>query len=165
MGLPVGTYQIASASYMDAGGELGHTTNLYGKVITAANEVDQAAAWGVVLAAMDALSLGARKSDRYNSKVLHDVSRPTNGAAREVALMGFFHDVVNGQRWRGVVVPCVDLSLITFDANAAARDVVVMTTTEVAALVTALTNFPIVNPYSQNNAVEVEGLAVVRGQK
>lgn len=165
MGLPAGTYQGASISYVDAGGEIGHTTNLYGKVITAANEAAQATAWGAVLTAVDDLSLGSRKSDRYNDKTTYDASRPTNGAAREVALQAIFHDTVNGQRWRGIVVPCLDLSLITYDPNAAAKDVVIMTTTEVAALKTALEAFPVVNPYAQANAVEVEGMAVVRGQK
>lgn len=165
MGLPVGTYQLASASYLDAGGELGSTTNLYGTVITAANEVAQAAAWATVLGAIDALSLGERKRDRYNDTSTYDVSRPTNGASREIALQAIFHDTVNGQRWRGIVVPCLNIALVTYDPNVAAKDVVIMTTTEVAALITALEAFPVRNPYAQGNAVEVEGLAVVRGQK
>lgn len=165
MGLPAGTFQVASASYLDAGGEIGVTTNLYGTVVTAANEVAQSAAWTALLSAMDALALGNRKADRYIDKTTYDVSRPTNGAAREVALLAIFHDTVNGQRWRGIVVPTLDLSLIEYSSNVAAKDVVDLTTTEVAALITALEAFPVRNPYAQGNAVEVEGLAVVRGQK
>lgn len=164
MGLPAGTYQIASASYVDAGGEIGHTSGMYGKVITAGNEVAQAAAWATLLGTMDALSLGSRKSDRYNDKTTYDVGRPATGA-RELALQVIFHDTVNGQRWRAVVVPVLDQSLITYNPNVAAKDVVDMTTTEVAALITALEAFPIVNPEYQTHAVEVEGMNVVRGQK
>jgi len=165
MGLPAGTYQIASASYLDAGGEIGHTSGMYGTVITAANEVAQAAAWASVLGAIDALALGARKSDRYNDKTTYAVARPTNGAAREVALQAIFRDTVNGQTWRGIVVPTLDISLITYVDNAGAKDAVDPSTTEVAALSTALEAFPVVNPYAQANTVVVAGYSVVRGQK
>lgn len=165
MGLPAGTYQIASVSYLDAGGEIGHTTNLYGKVITAANEVAQAAAWATVLTKMDALALGARKSDRYNDKTTYAVSRPTNGAAREVALEGIFRDTVNGQVWRGIIVPTLDISLITYVDNVGAKDAVDPSTTEVSELIAALEAFPLVNPYAQANTVVVDGVVVVRGQK
>jgi len=165
MGLPAGTYQVASASYLDAGGEIGHTTNLYGTVITAANEVAQAAAWSDVLDAIDALAKGARKSDRYNDKTTYAVARPTNGAAREVAMQAIFRDTVNGQVWRGVVVPTLDISLITYVDNAGAKDAVDPTSTEVAALKDALEAFPIRNPYAQSNTVVVDGFVVVRGQK
>lgn len=166
MGLPAGTYQVASASYLDAGGEIGHTTNLYGTVITAANAAAQATAWAAVLSAMDALSLGARKSDRYNDKTTYAVARPTNGAAREVALQAVFQDTVNGQIWRGIVVPCLDISLITYIDNIAARDAVVVEDGGVVeALRDALLAFPIRNPYAQANTVAVAGMTVVRGQK
>jgi len=165
MGLPAGTYQIASASYLDAGGEIGHTTNLYGKVITAANEVAQATAWGNVLTAIDALALGNRKSDRYNDKTTYSVARPTNGAAREVALQAIFRDTVNGQMWRGIVVPTLDLSKISYVSNVGAKDAVDPSTTEVVALSTALEAFPCVNPYAQANTVVIAGYQVVRGQK
>jgi len=166
MGLPAGTYQIASASFLDAGGEIGHTTNLYGKVITAANEVAQAAAWADLLGKMDALALGARKSDRYNDKTTYAVARPTNGAAREVALQAIFRDTVNGQVWRGIVVPTLDISQIVYLDNAGAKDAVdTSTPTAVTDLITSLEAFPIVNPYAQANTVVVDGLVVVRGQK
>jgi len=162
MGLPAGTYQIASASYLDAGDELGNS-KVYGKVITAANEVAQAAAWATLLGTMDDLSLGNRKRDTYNDKTTYDVVAPTNGAAREIALRAKFHDTVNGQTWLDTVVPCLDISLISYVPGG--KDVVDQTTTEVAALITALEAFPVVNPYAQANAVEVLALYVVRGQK
>lgn len=162
MGLPAGTYQIASASYLDAGDEIGNMS-IFGKVITAANEVAQAAAWATLLGAIDDLSLGARKRDTYNDKTTYDVVAPSNGAAREIALRAKFHDTVNGQQWLQTVVPCLDISLISYVAGA--KDAVDLTTTEVAALISALEAFPVVNPYAQSNAVEVLALYVVRGQK
>lgn len=162
MGLPVGTFQTASASYLDAGDELGQMS-IFGKVITAGNEVAQAAAWATLLGAIDDLSLGNRKRDTYNDKTTYDVVAPTNGAAREIALQVRLHDTVNGQQWLSRVVPCLNLSLISYITGG--KDVVDLTTTEVAALITALEAFPVVNPYAQANAVEVLAMYVVRGQK
>lgn len=162
MGLPAGTYQIASAAYLDAGDELGNM-KVFGKVITAANEVAQAAAWATVLGTVDDLSLGARKRDTYNDKTTYDADIPVNGAAREIALRAKFHDTVNGQIWLDTVVPCLNNALIEYVPGG--KDVVDQTTTEVAALIAALEAFPVVNPYAQANAVEVLALYVVRGQK
>jgi len=162
MGLPIGTYQLASASYLDDGGELGNMA-VYGKVITAANEVAQAAAWATLLGTIDDLSLGARKRDTYNDKTTYDAVRPGNGAARELCLRARFHDTVNGQQWLATVVPCVNPTLIEFVPGG--KDVVDLTTTEVAALIAALEGFPVVNPYAQANAVEVLAIYEVRGQK
>jgi len=162
MGYPVGTYQVASASYLDAGDELGNM-KVFGKVITAANEVAQAAAWATVLGAVDDLSLGARKRDTYNDKTTYDAVAPTNGASREVCLKARFHDTVNGQQWLDVVVPALNIGLISYIPGG--KDVVDLTTTEVAALIDALEAFPVVNPYAQANAVEILALYVTRGQK
>lgn len=162
MTLPIGTYQLASAAYLDAGDELGNMKT-FGKVITAGNEVAQAAAWATLLGAIDALSMGARKRDTYNDKTTYDVVAPTNGAAREVCLKARFHDTVNGQQWLDVIVPCLNTSLISYIPGG--KDVVDLTTTEVAALITALEAFPVVNPYAQANTVEVLALYVTRGQK
>jgi len=161
MGLPVGTYQVASASYLDAGDEFGNM-KIFGKVITAANEVAQAAAWAAVLDAIDDLSLGVRKRDTYNDKTTYLGTRPTNGAAREVALQARFYDTVNGQEWLDTIVPCLNIALIEYLPG---TDLVDMTTTEVAALVTALAAFPVVNPYAQANTVTILKMNVVRGQK
>lgn len=162
MGLPAGTYQIASASYVDAGDELGNC-KVYGKVVTAANEVAQAAAWATLLSKMDALSLGARKRDTYNDKTTYDAVAPTNGAAREVCLVAKLHDTINGQTWLDTVVPCLNIGLIDYVPGG--KDVVDLTTTEVSELKDALEAFPVVNPYAQANTVEVLAMYVKRGQK
>lgn len=161
MGLPVGTYQVASASYLDAGNELGNA-RIFGKVVTAANEVAQAAAWAAVLAAMDGLSLGVRKRDTYNDKTTYLGVAPTNGAAREIALQARFYDTTNGQEWVDTVVPCLNIALIDYLPG---TDRVDLTTDEVAALVTALNAFPVVNPYAQANTISILWMNVVRGQK
>jgi len=164
--LPAGTYQTASASYLDAGNELGNTSGMYGTVITAANQVAQAAAWATLLSAMDALALGNRRADNYGDKTTYAVTAPANGAAREVALQAIFQDDVTGSKWRGIVVPTLDISLITYVNNAGAKDAVIMDDAGlVAALVTALEAFPVRNPFAQGNAVSVIGMKVVRGQK
>lgn len=164
--LPAGTYQTASASYLDAGNELGNTSGMYGTVITAANQAAQAAAWATLLGAIDALALGNRKKDTYGDKSTYAVSTPTNGAAREVALQAIFRDTTTGSTWRGIVVPTLDISLITYVDNVGAKDAVIMDDGGVVeALKDALEAFPIRNPLAQSNTVEVVGMKVVRGQK
>jgi len=162
--LPAGTYQDASASYLDAGGERG-TFHLYGKVITAANEVAQAGTWATLLGAVDALSLGVRARDQYNDTTTYVAARPTNGAAREIALQAIFQDSTTGETWVRTVVPCLDISLISYVDNVGAKDAVDLSTSEVDALITALNAFPVVNPRAQSNTVTVIGMKVVRGQK
>lgn len=162
--LPAGTYQNASASYLDAGSERGNM-KVWGKVITAANEVAQAAAWAVVLGAIDDLSLGNRIRDTYNDTTTYAALAPTNGAAREVALQFIFYDATTGQKWPQTVVPCLNIALIDYVDNVSAKDAVDMSSTEVAALVVAMQAFPVVNPYAQANTVTVIGAKVVRGQK
>jgi hypothetical protein len=137
---------------------------LYGDVITAANEAAQSTAWGAVLAAADALALGARVRDQYVDLTTYAVARPTNGAAREIALKGIARDATTGQTWN-FWLPTLDISLISYDPNYGARDVVLLSTTEVAAFVAALNAFPLKNPYNYANNCTVVGMQVVRGFK
>lgn len=160
--LPNGTYQLASASYLDAGDEVGNS-KIYGKVITAANQVAQAAAWATLLDATDDLSLGKRVRDTYDNKSTYSRVIPTNGAAREICLKARFIDATTGSEWVDTVVPCLNGALIEYVPGG--KDVVDMTTTEVAALVTALEAFPVVNPWAQANTITVKALYVQRGQK
>lgn len=163
--LPAGTYQLASAAYLDAGNERGNTS-FYGKVITAANEVAQASAWATVLGAIDALSLGVRAKDTYNDTTTYAAATPTNGAAREIALQAIFRDTTTGQTWPRTVVPCLDPSAVTYVDNIGARDAVIVDDGGlVEALKDALEAFPVVNPYAQANTVVVAGMKVIRGQK
>lgn len=161
--MPAGTKQNASISYLDAGGERG-TFHCLGTPITAGNAVAQASAWADVLTAADALALGTRVRDTYNDTTVYSAARPTNGAAREIALKVIFRDATTGQTW-SALLPTLDISLISYDPNYGARDVVDITTDEVAALVTALNAFPVKSPYVYANSGTVVGAQVVRGFK
>lgn len=162
---PAGTSQRGSITAIDAGGEKGSITPAFFlPVITAANEVAQAAAWGTVLTAWDALFLGARSRDEYNDVTTYAVLRPTNGAAREIALKLIARDATTGQTV-DYYCPTVDLSLISYDANYGAKDVVDLTTTEVDAFITALNAMPLKNPFNYANNMTIVGAQVVRGQK
>jgi len=161
--LPAGTYQPASASYVDAGGER-TSFHVYGKTITAANHDAQVTAWAAVLTALDALALGARVVDSYDDETRYFAARPTNGAAREVALQVWFQDATSGERW-SAQLGTLDISLISYVDNIGAKDAGDPTTTEVAALTTALEAFPVVNPLNQTHVVNVVGYKVIRGNK
>lgn len=161
--LTPGTRQKGSIGALDAGGEKA-SVSFWLPVVTAANEAAQSTAWAAVLTAWDALFLGARYRDQYVDLTTYAVSRPTNGAAREVSLKLIARDGTTGQTVN-YYLPTVDLSLIEYISNYGAKDVVDLTTTEVAALITALDAMPLKNPYNYANNMTVVGAQIVRGQK
>lgn len=161
--LPAGTSQGAGISGIDAGGEP-FSTKIFAAVITAANATAQATAWDAVLAAWDDLFLGARTKDYYVDDTTYAVARPTNGAAREVALKIVARDSTTGQTW-DYYFPTVDLALISYIPDYGARDVVDVSTTEVDAFIDALNALPMKNPYNYANNMVVAGVSVVRGNK
>jgi hypothetical protein len=161
--LPAGTRQHGSISYLDAGGERGSVA-FWLPVITSANEVAQSAAWATLLGAVDALTLGARVRDSYVDTTTYAVARPTNGAAREIALQLISRDASTGQTWN-YNIPTLDISLIEYDPNYGARDVVLLTTALVDSLLDALAAMPLKNPYNYANNMTVVGARVVRGLK
>lgn len=160
---PAGTRQAGSISYLDAGGERASFHGWF-PVINAANEAAQSTAWAAVLTAADALTLGNRVKDSYVDQTTYAAARPTNGAAREIALRIVYRDATTGQSWQSYL-PTLDISLIEYDPNYGARDVVMMDTEEVAALVTALNAMPPKNPWNYANNGSVVGMQVVRGFK
>lgn len=158
MGLPAGSYQPASISYLDAGNEIG-TGSFYGPVISAANFTAKVALWGTLLAATDAIALGGRKKDVYNDESHYTVSQPTNGAAREMKLLVQFSDGTTGERMT-TSIPTLDPAIPDYVPNINAKDVIVLETpTEIADFITAFEAFA-VNPRT-GNAVIVNGLKVV----
>lgn len=161
--LAAGTRQKGSIGFIDAGGEKA-SASFWLPVITAANEAAQSTAWATLLTAVDALTLGARYRDQYVDTTTYPVLRPTNGAAREIALKLIARDATTGQTVN-YYVPTLDISLIEYDENYSARDVVLLDTTEVAALITALEAMPLKNPYAYGNNMTIVGAAVVRGFK
>jgi len=160
---PAGTYQKGSIGAIDAGGEKA-SVSFFLPVITAANEVAQAAAWATVLEKWDALFLGARYRDSYNDTTTYAVARPTNGAAREVSLKLIARDATTGQTI-DYYCPTLDISLISYDANYGAKDVVDLTTTEVADFIDALEAMPLKNPFNYSNNMTIVGAQVVKGQR
>lgn len=161
--IPAGTSAKGSIGCIDAGGEKGSVA-FWLPVITAANEVAQAAAWATVLTAWDGLFLGTRYRDVYNDITTYAATRPTNGAAREIALKLIARDSTTGQTW-DYYCPTLDQTLITYDPNYGAKDVVDLTTDELDAFITALNAMPLKNPYNYANNMTVVGAQVVRGFK
>jgi len=161
---PAGTRQSASISYLDAGGERG-SAQFWLPVVTAATEVALSGKWVTLIAAIDAITLGARVVDKYVDDTYYAAARPTNGAAREIALKVIFRDATTGQTWSSRI-PTLDPASVTYDPNYGARDVVIMADGAlIEALFDALTDFPPKNPYVYANNGVVVGMQVVRGIK
>jgi len=160
---PAGTRQKGSIGAIDAGGEKA-SVSFWLPVITAANEVAQAAAWANVLTAWDDLFLGARYRDVYNDTTTYAVDRPTNGASREVSLKLIARDSATGQTV-DYYCPTIDITKIAYISNYGAKDVVDMTTTDLAAFVAALNAMPLKNPSDYTHNMTVVGAQVVKGQK
>lgn len=160
---PAGTRQKGSIGAIDAGGEKA-SVSFWLPVITAANEAAQSTAWAAVLTAWDALFLGNRYRDQYVDLTTYAVGRPTNGAAREISLKLIARDATTGQTV-DYYCPTLDISLISYDPNYGAKDVVDLTTTELAAFIDALEAMPLKNPFNYANNMTVVGAQVVKGQK
>jgi len=161
---PAGTRQSGSISYLDAGGERGSFHGWF-PVITAANEAAQSTAWGAVLSAADALTLGVRVRDSYVDDTTYAATRPTNGAARELALKVIYRDATTGQTWQSLL-PTLDPSTVIYVTNYGAKDVVdIEDGALVEALVDALNAMPPKNPWNYANNGTVVGAQVVRGYK
>lgn len=160
---PAGTLQKGSIGAIDAGGEKG-SVSFWLPVITAGNEVAQAALWATLLSAWDALFLGARYRDQYNDTTTYAVARPTNGAMRELSLKLITRDAITGQTI-DYYCPTVNQALIAFIPNYGAKDVVDLTTTELAAFIAALNAMPLKNPFAYANNMTVVGAQVVKGMK
>lgn len=159
MSLPAGSYSPASASYLDAGNEIG-VMRIYGLTLTAANFDAQTALWAALLSAVDAITLGARLKDQYNDETLYLVAKPTNGAARELKLLVQMRNAVTGRRFT-FTIPTLDGTIPSYIDNVSARDAVELTTpASIVTLVGAIEDF-VVDPTSEGDAVSVIGIKVV----
>jgi len=163
--LTAGTKQKGSIGAIDAGGEK-CSVSFWLPVITAGNEVAKAALWATLLSAWDALFLGARYRDSYNDLTTYNVARPTNGAAREISLKLIARSSATGQTIN-YYCPTIDQTLIAYVDNYGGKDIVDMTTTELAAFIAALDAMPLINPYDSayTDTMSVVGVQVVKGQK
>lgn len=163
MGLPAGTYSPASISFADAGNERA-SMHLWGKLITAANHDAQQSLFATLITKVNAVVLGAHVSDSYAHQNLVNWSKPTNGAARELALLVKYRDTTTGVTYT-CKIPTVDPTIPVYLDNISARDAIDMTTpTAITDLITAFEAFA-VNPLAPANAIAVIGLKVVRGNK
>jgi len=161
MGYPAGTKQKGSISAIDAGGEKASVA-FFLTIINAANEAAQTTKWATLMSAWSALFLGARYQDRYVDTTSYAVARPTNGAAREVSLKLIARDATTGQTIN-YYCPTINIALIEYIPNYGAKDVVDMTTTELAAFIDALDDVGLKNPYVYANSMSVVGAQVVKG--
>jgi len=161
--LAAGTRQQGTWSYVDAGAQR-NSGRMWLPVITAANQVAQSGFWTALLAALDGLSLSVRVRDKYVDDTTYPNVPPTNGAANEVALKMIFRNSTTGQTWESYL-PGLDVSKISYDTNYGAKNVVLMTGTEVVALIDALADITPKNPYDYTLNGTLVGLQVVRGFK
>jgi len=135
-------------------------------VIDAANLEDQAGFWAAFLTQADNMTLGNRRNDKYIDDTYYVVTRPTNGAAREIALKIIFRSAATGQTWNSYL-PTLDITKVTYIQNYGAKDIVNMAGTDVAAFVTAINALTPKNPYDPTYADNgvVADVQVVRGFK
>jgi len=152
----------ATLSGIDAGNEA-WSFGLFGKVLTAANLVAQEGLWSDLVDAAMALELGVKKSTQYGNLVNFAYAQPTNGAAREIALILQTKDITTQQRW-GYRLPAIDPTLPLYVDNADAKDVIRLDApTEVTDFITAFNAFA-VSPVT-GNALNIYGMRVGRGNK
>jgi len=160
---PAGTKQKGSIGALDAGGEKASVA-FFLTIVTAGNAAALTTAWATLMTAWDALFLGARYVDRYVDTTDYAVARPTNGAAREISLKLICRDATTGQTIN-YYCPTLDITKISYIDNYGAKDVVDLTTTELADFIAALEAIGLKDPYAYGNAMTVVGAQVVKGQK
>jgi hypothetical protein len=153
---------LASLSVIDAGNERG-TMKLFGTILTAGNFAAKEALWSTLVDAAMALVLGAKVRTVYGNVLNFTYSQPTNGAAREIALLVQYKDGTTGAKFTAKL-PTLNPATPAYVINASAKDVVrVDTPSAITDFITAFNAFAI-NPYT-GNACAVYGLKVVRGGK
>lgn len=158
----VANYTIASLSLRDAGNEPGNF-KVFGTILTAANFVAKQALWATLVTTAMALVLGAKQSSSYGDTATFDWTQPTNGAARELALLVAYKDATTGQRFT-TKLPTLNPTIPLYVVNIYAKDVVrTDSPSGITDFIAAFNAFAI-NPYTAN-ACTVIGLRVVRGGK
>lgn len=158
----VGVSALGTLSLSDAGNER-TAFSVYGVDLAQASFDASRTLWTNLVTAAMALVLGAKVSEEYGNKTNFAYSQPTNGAAREIALLVQYADTTTGQKFTAKL-GTLDPALPSYVVNANARDVILMDDpTEVSDFVTAFNAFAR-NPYN-NNVAHVYGLKVVRGAK
>jgi len=161
--LPAGAYQPASISFRDAGNERA-SFRCYGPVLTNTNIVAQNALWATLIDTIDAITLGAIVSTRFGDKITAITTQPTNGAAREIALLVQVQDMTTGAT-DSYRIPTLDPTIPDYVINKNVKDGVLLDSpTEISDFVAAFNAFA-VDPLAPANHMTVVGLKVVRGGK
>lgn len=159
MSLPAGSYQPWGGAWLDGGNEIGRAQG-YAALLSAANFVAQTAFWDTFIGAADALTLGARQSDRYNDETTYTVAQPTNGAARELKLLVQCQNTVSGRKF-SFTIPTLNPAAVEYVININAKDVLKLDTpTEVVDFIDATEAF-VRDPNQPGSAIAVIGLKVV----
>ncbi len=149
-------------SGIDAGNEA-YSFGLFGALLDDANWVDQQALWATLITKATALQLGAKKTTSYGNETHYAYSQPTNGAAREIALIIQAKDSTTQERV-ALRLPCINPATPVYVINNDAKDVIrVDTPTAVTDFISAFNAFA-VNPKT-GNALSIYGLRVGRGLK
>jgi len=152
----------ASLSGIDAGNE-SWSFGLFGKVLTAGNFAAQETLWSTLVDAAMALELGVKKSTHYGNTANFAYSQPTNGAAREIALILQCKDITTQERF-GYRLPAIDPTIPLYVVNADAKDVIRLDApSEVTDFIAAFNAFA-VSPVT-GNALNIYGMRVGRGTK
>lgn len=158
----VANESIASLTLYDAGNEPG-VFKVFGTVLTAGNFVAQTGLWSDLVDKAMALVLGAKARHTYGDTHNFSWAQPTNGAARELALLVQYKDNTTGQRF-STKLPTLDPTKPLYVINISARDVVrTDSPSEITDFITSFNAF-VKNPYTTNACVVI-GLKVVRGGK
>lgn len=152
----------ATLSGIDAGNEA-WSFGLFGKLLDDANWVDQQTAWALLWAKAMALELGVKRSTEYGNLVNYSWAQPTNGAAREIALILQCKDITTQQRF-SYRLPAINPTLPVYVVNADAKDVIRLDTpSTITDFISAFNAFA-VSPVT-GNALNIYGLRVGRGGK
>jgi hypothetical protein len=110
-----------------------------------------------------ALELGVKRSADYGNLVNFAWAQPTNGAAREIALILQCKDITTQERF-GYRLPAIDPTIPLYVVNADAKDVIRLDApSAVTDFMTAFNAFA-VSPVT-GNALNIYGLRVGRGGK
>ncbi len=162
MGLAPGTRAKGSISFRDAGNEIGRFT-CTGPDLAAASIAANEALWATLVAAANALTLGAITKQQYSNEVTAATTQPTNGAAREIKLLIQYQvntGANTGARWT-CTLPTIDTTLVSYVINVNAKDVVDPSVgTELLAFIAAFEAFA-VDPSNGTGEVIVVGLKIV----
>lgn len=163
MPLPAGSYTPASISFRDAGNQRA-SFRVYGTLITAGNIVAKTALWDTLVAAAEALCLGAPVKTAYGSETILLNSQPTNGAYVGTALLIQATNEVTGVTYP-FRLPTLNPDLPSYVINKNVKDALLLTEpSQITDFISAFNAF-VIDPTAPTDALLIAGLKVVRGPK